>query len=155
MKKITILLLLGSLIVTAASSHAYLTSTYATDTENSVVYLPQDDPAEAKFPEGAKIYKAKCVACHQLTGLGIPNAFPPLKDSDYLMADKKRAVRQVLNGSHEEMVVNGVTYNMPMPFQVDTHEDAVNVINYVLNAWGNDGGTITVDEVKDIKIVRP
>jgi len=155
MKKITILLLLGSLIVTAASSYAYLTSTYATDTENSVVYLPQDDPAEAKFPEGAKIYKAKCVACHQLTGLGIPNAFPPLKDSDYLMADKKRAVRQVLNGSHEEMVVNGVTYNMPMPFQVDTHEDAVNVINYVLNAWGNDGGTITVDEVKDIKIVRP
>jgi mono/diheme cytochrome c family protein len=155
MKKITIVLLLGSLIVTAASSYAYLTSTYSTKTENSVVYLPQDDPAEAKFPEGAKIYKAKCVACHQLTGLGIPNAFPPLKDSDYLLADKKRAVRQVLNGSHEEMVVNGVTYNMPMPFQVDTHEDAVNVINYVLNAWGNDGGTITVDEVKDIKIVRP
>lgn len=155
MKKITIVLLLGSLIVTAASSYAYLTSTYTTKTESSVVYLPQDDPAEAKFPEGAKIYKAKCVACHQLTGLGIPNAFPPLKDSDYLMADKKRAVRQVLNGSHEEMVVNGVTYNMPMPFQVDTHEDAVNVINYVLNAWGNDGGTITVEEVKDIKIVRP
>ncbi|MCB2208192.1 MAG: cytochrome c [Bacteroidetes bacterium] len=155
MKKITIILLLGSLIVTAASSYAYLRSTYTMDTENSVVYLPQDDPADAKFPEGAKIYKAKCVACHQLTGLGIPNAFPPLKDSDYLMADKKRAVRQVLNGSHEEMVVNGVTYNMPMPFQVDTHEDAVNVINYVLNAWGNDGGTITVEEVKDIKIVRP
>lgn len=155
MKKITIILLLGSLIVTAASSYAYLKSTYTTDVENAVVYLPQDDPADTKFPEGAKIYKTKCVACHQLTGLGIPNAFPPLKDSDYLMADKKRAVRQVLNGSHEEMVVNGVTYNMPMPFQVDTHEDAVNVINYVLNAWGNDGGTITVEEVKDIKIVRP
>jgi len=28
------------------------------------------------------------------------------------------------------------------------------VINYVLNAWGNEGGTITVEEVKDIKIVR-
>jgi mono/diheme cytochrome c family protein len=155
MKKITIILLLGSLIVTAFTSYGYLKETYTSNTENSMVYLPQDDQAEAKFPEGAKIYKAKCVACHQLTGLGIPNAFPPLKDSDYLMADKKRAVRQVLNGSHEEMVVNGVTYNMPMPFQVDTHEDAVNVINYVLNAWGNDGGTITVEEVKDIKIVRP
>ncbi len=155
MKKITIVLLLGSLIVTAANSYAYLKSTYTMDAENSVVYLPQDDPADAKFPEGAKIYKTKCVACHQLTGLGIPNAFPPLKGSDYLLADKKRAVKQVLNGSHEEMVVNGVTYNMPMPFQVDTHEDAVNVINYVLNAWGNDGGTITVEEVKDIKIVRP
>jgi nitrite reductase (NO-forming) len=155
MKKITIILVLGSLIVTAASSYGYLKETHTIKTENSVVYLPQDDPADAKFPEGAKIYKTKCVACHQLTGLGIPNAFPPLKGSDYLLADKKRAVKQVLNGSHEEMVVNGVTYNMPMPFQVDTHEDAVNVINYVLNAWGNDGGTITVEEVKDIKIVRP
>ena len=84
----------------------------------------------------------------------MPGAFPPLKDSDYLFADKKRAVAQVLNGSNEAMVVNGVTYTIPMPFQVDTHQDAVDVINYVLNAWGNDGGTITLDEVKDIKIVR-
>ena len=155
MKKLTIIFILGSLILTAATSYGYLKETYITNAENSVIYLPQDDPADAKFPEGAKIYKTKCVACHQLTGLGIPNAFPPLKGSDYLLSDKKRAVKQVLNGSHEEMVVNGATYNMPMPFQVDTHEDAVNVINYVLNAWGNDGGTITVEEVKDIKIVRP
>ena len=70
------------------------------------------------------------------------------------MADKKRAVEQVLNGSNEAMVVNGATYTIPMPFQVDTHEDAVAVINYVLNAFGNNGGTITVEEVKDIKIVR-
>ncbi len=115
---------------------------------------PDDDPADAKFPNGAKIYKAKCVVCHQLTGMGIPNAFPPLKGSDYLMADKKRAVKQVLNGSHEPMTVNGAVYNLPMPFQVDTHQDAVDVINYVLNAWGNKGGTITLEEVKDIKIVR-
>ena len=41
-----------------------------------------------------------------------------------------------------------------MPPQVDNYEDAVAVINYVLNAWGNNGGTITVDEVKDIEIKR-
>ena len=155
MKKFVFLFLIGSLMVTAATSYGYLKYTNETESIGSVVFISQDDPADAKFPEGAKIYKTKCVACHQLTGLGIPNAFPPLKDSDYLLADKKRAVEQVLNGSHEEMVVNGVTYNMPMPPQVDTHKDAVHVINYVLNAWGNDGCTITVEEVKDIKVVRP
>jgi mono/diheme cytochrome c family protein len=155
MKKFVFVILIGSLMVTAITSYGYLNRNYNVITKSSIYYVPQDDPADTKFPEGAKIYKTKCVACHQLTGLGIPNAFPPLKDSDYLFADKKRAVEQVLNGSHEEMVVNGVTYNMPMPPQVDTHEDAVNVINYVLNAWGNDGGTISVEEVKDIKIVRP
>ena len=113
-----------------------------------------DDPADAKFPKGAKIYKEKCVACHQTTGLGVPNAFPPLKDADYLFADKKRAVRQVLNGNNTPITVNGVTYTIPMPPQVDTHEDAVAVINYVLNAWGNNGGTIKLDDVKDIEIIR-
>lgn len=155
MKKSVFVILVGILMLTAATSYSYLKHANKTELNSLKVYVPQDDPADAKFPEGAKIYKTKCVACHQLTGLGIPNAFPPLKGSDYLFADKKRAVKQVLNGSHEEMVVNGVTYNMPMPPQVDTHEDAVNVINYVLNAWGNDGGTISVEEVKDIKIVRP
>jgi len=108
---------------------------------------------QPNIPKELKIYIAKCVACHQVTGMGIPSAFPPLAGL-IIIADKKRAVEQVLNGSHEEMSVNGAMYNLPMPFQVDTHEDAVAVINYVLNAWGNDGGTIKVDEVKDIKIVR-
>ncbi len=60
----------------------------------------------------------------------------------------------MLNGSNEQMVVNGVTYNAPpMPQQVDTKEEAVAVINYVLNSWGgNDGGTVTLEEVKDVKI---
>jgi len=155
MKKLIFILVMSSLIITTGTTYGYFNNLQTTGVENSVIYTPNEDPADAKFPEGAKIYKEKCVACHQLTGLGVPSAFPPLKESDYLLADKKRAVEQVLNGSNEEMIVNGVSYTIPMPYQVNTHEDAVNVINYVLNAWGNDGGTITIEEVKDIKVVRP
>jgi len=153
MKK-SVLILVLILVVTAGTSYGYLTRAVLTSPDTMTVFASGDDPADANFPEGAKIYKEKCAACHQVTGLGVPNAFPPLKGSDYLLADKKRAVKQALNGSHEEMLVNGVTYNMPMPPQVDNHQDAVHVINYVLNAWGNEGGTITVEEVKDIKVVR-
>ena len=120
----------------------------------SVNQVPQDAAADAKYPLGANIYKTKCIACHQATGEGMPGVFPPLKGSDYLLADKVRAVTQVLNGSNEEMVVNGVSYTMPMTPQVDTREDAVAVINYILNAWGNDGGTVSLEEVKDVKIIR-
>lgn len=101
---------------------------------------------------GEKIYMEKCIVCHQANGEGIPGAFPPLKNSDYLFADKVRAVAQVLNGSHEEMIVNGLTYNAPMTQQVNTKEEAVAVVNYVLNAWGNDGGKVTLEEVKDVVI---
>lgn len=152
MKKSLLLILVLALV--SGSTFATISKTNAVTNNESTLTIPDEDPADAKFPNGAKIYKAKCVACHQLTGAGIPGAFPPLKGSDYLLADTKRAVQQVLNGSNEPMVVNGATYVIPMPFQVDTHQDAVDVINYVLNAWGNDGGTVKLEDVKDIKIVR-
>ncbi len=124
----------------------------ATDNHETTFNSQQADPADAKYPKGAKIYKEKCIICHMANGEGITGAFPPLKNSDYLFADKVRAVAQTLNGSQKPMVVNGVTYVAPMAPQVSTKEDAVAVINYVLNAWGNKGGTVSMDDVKDVKI---
>jgi len=151
MKKYSILLTLTLLIMIAGSS--FVLKSYENNSSAIALNTPQDDAA-AKFPNGAKIYKEKCIVCHQITGEGLPGAFPPLKNSDYLLKDKKRAVNQVLNGSNEHLTVNGTTYTVPMPPQLDNYQDAVDVVNYVLNSWGNDGGTIKVDEVKDIKIVR-
>jgi nitrite reductase (NO-forming) len=153
MKKINLLFVIIGLLAFGASTMSF-TEKATKSSDSSITVTTPDDPADAKFPAGAAIFKAKCAACHQLSGEGVPGAFPPLKGSDYLLKDKKRAVAQVLNGSNESMVVNGNTYTIPMPFQVDTHEDAVAVINYVLNAWGNDGGTVKLEDVKDIKIVR-
>jgi len=153
MKKLSLMLVVAGLFVFLATSFEY-SKVNPADANTETLSIPQDDPAAEKYPNGAKIYSTKCFVCHQATGLGVPGAFPPLKDSDYLLADKKRAVAQVLNGSNEAMVVNGATYTVPMPPQVDNHQDAVDVINYVLNAWGNNGGEITLEEVKDIKIVR-
>lgn len=120
--------------------------------EDLNITTQQADPADAKYPKGAKIYKEKCIICHMANGEGITGAFPPLKNSDYLFADKVRAVSQTLNGSNQPMVVNGVTYVAPMTPQLDNKEDAVAVINYVLNAWGNKGGTVTLEDVKNVKI---
>ena len=112
--------------------------------------LPAD--IQAMMPRGEEIYKSKCVVCHQATGLGIENVFPPLAKADYLLADKVRAVAQTLNGSKIEMIVNGKKYNQEMLPQVDTKEDAVAVINYVLNNFGNKDGYVTLAEVQGIEI---
>ncbi len=112
--------------------------------------MPAD--IQAMMPKGEQIYKAKCVVCHQATGMGVENVFPPLANSDYLLADKARAVAQTLNGSKMEMTVNGKKYTQEMVPQVDTKEDAVAVINYVLNNFGNKGGYVTMDQVKDVVI---
>jgi mono/diheme cytochrome c family protein len=64
------------------------------------------------------------------------------------------AVAQVLNGSEKVSSGNAVNYPAPMPPQLDNHEDAVAVINYVLKNFGNDGKLITVEDVKDIAVER-
>ena len=112
--------------------------------------LPAD--IQAMMPRGEEIYKTKCVVCHQTTGLGIENVFPPLAKADYLIADKVRAVAQTLNGSKIEMIVNGKKYTQEMVPQVDTREDAVAIINYVLNNFGNKNGFVSLAEVASVEI---
>lgn len=154
MKRISLIVIMAGLVFFAGKSFGFLSHKVVSITSNAIVYVPSNDPADAKYPEGAKIFKEKCVACHQLTGMGIPGAFPPLKGSDYLKANKKSALTHVLNGSSETITVNGAQYSIPMPPQVDNYKDAVAVVNYVLNAWGNDYGTVTLADAKTIKIVR-
>lgn len=112
--------------------------------------LPAD--VVAMMPKGEAIYKAKCIVCHQATAVGIENVFPPLANADYLLTDKVRAVAQTLNGSKIEMIVNGKKYTQEMVPQVDTKEDAVAVINYVLNNFGNKAGYVTLAEVQGVEI---
>ncbi len=106
----------------------------------------------ASYAKGARIYREKCVVCHQANGMGIPGTFPPLKGSDFLKTvSKKRVIKQVMNGSNGSLVVNGIHYATPMPPQVDNTRDAVAVTNYILNAWGNHYGTATLQDANGIK----
>jgi mono/diheme cytochrome c family protein len=111
------------------------------------------DPMAAQKARGEELYKTKCIACHQPNGQGLPNAFPSLVGSEFLLKNTKLAVSQVLNGSAHVVADRKVKYPAPMPPQVDTKEDAVAVINYVMNSFGNSGGFITVDDVKEIEIL--
>ncbi len=154
MKKISLIVVMAGLLFFAGNSFGYTATNVVETISNETMYVPSGDKADAKYPEGAKIFKEKCVVCHQLTGMGVPGAFPPLKGSDYLKANIKAALIHVLNGSNEAVTVNGVSYSIPMPPQVDNYKDAVSVVNYILNAWGNDYGTVTLDQAKKIKILR-
>jgi len=96
---------------------------------------------------GEAIYKTTCLACHQATGEGLPNVFPPLAKSDYLMEDKIRAIKQVKMGSDGEITVNGTKYNGVMPPQALDNQQIADVLTYVMNSWGNEGGEVTIEEV--------
>lgn len=117
------------------------------DSENS----GQNNDIDPKYLGGKDIYDGACKACHMDDGRGLEGTFPPLAESDYLLADPIRALRQVIEGSHEEMTVNGVVYDAIMPAQDVTEQEAIEVVNYVLNAWGNDGGEVSIDDIKKFR----
>lgn len=97
---------------------------------------------------GRAVFAVNCAACHQSNGQGIPNAFPPLAKSDYLNADKIRAIKVVTGGMQGKVTVNGNTYDSVMPAWNLPDEDIANVLTYIYNEWGNSGKEVTPAEVK-------
>lgn len=98
--------------------------------------------------KGKKVYTQTCIACHQATGAGIPNAFPPLAKSDYFNADVNRAIKQVIKGSPGKLTVNGVKYKMAMPAQALTDQQIADVLTYAYASWGNNKKKVTPAMVK-------
>src|SRR5262252_9763793 len=93
-----------------------------------------------------------CAVCHQTQGQGLPNVFPPLAGSDFLMADKIRSIGIVLRGISGPLVVNGMKYDSVMPPVVQlTDEQVANVLTYVRNSWGNAGAAVSPDEVRLVR----
>ena len=100
---------------------------------------------------GERVYTRTCAACHQPTGLGIPNVFPPLAGSDYLNANAARAIGAVLNGLSGPITVNGAAYNSVMPGLALSDDDVANVLSYVYSQWGNKGTLVTPAQVKAVR----
>ncbi|WP_417619979.1 copper-containing nitrite reductase [Oceanihabitans sediminis] len=134
------------------------------------IYLPEgpgiqnmpttDEIVESEIPAksfeeqmkfGKQIYMQNCFACHQSEGQGIPNAFPPLANSDYLNADVDRAISAVVNGLSGEITVNGEKYNSVMTRQMISSEEVANVLTYVYNSWGNSKKVVTKEMVDKVK----
>ncbi len=110
-------------------------------------FIFQDRDLEESKKRGEDIYMSYCITCHMDKGQGILGAFPPLANSDFLMADKQRAIRIILNGLTEEITVNGQVYFGEMTPQDLNDQEVADVLNFVMNSWGNNGETILETEV--------
>jgi mono/diheme cytochrome c family protein len=69
------------------------------------------DPVE----RGKQIFTQNCQACHQATGLGIPDVFPPLVGSEWVTGPEGTMVRILLDGLQGPVQVKGGTFNGAMP----------------------------------------
>lgn len=94
-----------------------------------------------KFPnlaeamkEGEAVYVARCAACHQVNGAGLPPMFPALKGSKMMVEDSGLQ-------DHIDIIINGKNA-MPGWKAILTAREMAAVTTYERNAWGNDTGDL-------------
>jgi mono/diheme cytochrome c family protein len=100
--------------------------------------------------DGAQIFAAQCVACHQATGAGLPGVFPPLAGSEWVLAKETLPVNILLHGISGKLTVKGASYNGQMPAfgaKLNDNEIAA-VLSYVRTSFGNSAGKIDAAAVK-------
>jgi cytochrome c oxidase subunit 2 len=82
--------------------------------------------------KGEGVYAANCVACHQASGKGVPNAFASLDGSPVVNGPKVAQIGVVLNGLHSGK------YPSAMPaWKQLSDSDIASVITYTRNSWSN------------------
>ncbi|MBD1262764.1 cytochrome c [Maribacter polysiphoniae] len=111
----------------------------------------QNPDLPSSIQRGSELYADFCVTCHLPNGEGVPFAFPPLAKSDYLIKNRAASIKGIKYGNEGEMIVNGITYNSAMaPMGLDDEEIA-DVMNFILNSWGNSSNDpVTIEEVRAI-----
>lgn len=104
-----------------------------------------------RIEHGKELFNKICAACHQPDAKGVVGKFPPLAGSDFLNADKNRAVNVLLHGRQGEITVNGQTFNNSMPTFPLSDSDIASALTYVYNSFGNSGKDVTADQVKALR----
>ncbi len=114
--------------------------------------LNQETTLEESMQRGSEIYADFCVTCHLEKGEGVEGAFPPLAKSDYLAQNREASIRGIKYGQQGELVVNGQSYNGIMAPMGLEDEEIADVMNYILNSWGNQSDKmVSVEEVGNIQ----
>src|SRR6266571_8880515 len=97
--------------------------------------------AAAQTVDGKSLFAKNCAACHQLTGAGIPGAFPALKGNRFVQGDAAAVIATVLKG-RGGMPAFGAT--------LDDEKIAL-AISYVRSAWGNQAAAVDAAMVQAVR----
>jgi mono/diheme cytochrome c family protein len=110
---------------------------------------------QKRLDHGSTLYQTSCGLCHMINGFGIPNLAPPLSENPWVTGGVETLTRIALQGLHGPIQVGDQTWNLVMPGQAENPslDDAAlaDVLSYIRNAFGNDAGFISPDQVAKIR----
>lgn len=99
------------------------------------------------------LYEANCSACHQVSGKGVPAAFPPLDGSKYVTSDNtERMAAIMIYGLQGPITVLGAEYNSVMaPLGQLSDKELAAIATYVRNSWSNKAAPVEASLFKSVR----
>ena len=87
---------------------------------------------------GKIVYNSICLACHMADGNGVPTMNPPIVQTEYVLGDKTRLIKIVLNGFKEDVQINGQSFSNNMTPHKDLSDRQIaDALTFVRKSFGN------------------
>lgn len=124
----------------------------ATKDSTSVSSSPTT-PSSGDSALGAQVFGNNCASCHQISGIGLPGLFPPLKGNPAVIADDATDHLKAVLFGLQGRVIDGTAYPAPMPSfaAVLSDDEIAAVINHERTSWGNSAPPVTAKQVLDAR----
>lgn len=101
-------------------------------------------------PEGN--YQRYCSTCHGLTGEGIPDLIPSLKNNIIVNADNPASLIKVLSeGATIPKTVGVLPWSMPGYSDKLSDKQLADLASYLRNSFGNHGEKVTTSQVTELR----
>jgi glucose/arabinose dehydrogenase/mono/diheme cytochrome c family protein len=101
---------------------------------------------------GETVYTTYCVPCHMTDGMGAPGMNPPLVGTDWVLGDKERIIKVVLQGLSEPVEIQGEIYQNAMASHAFlSNQQIADVLTFVRQSWGNDADAVALEEVVRVR----
>lgn len=94
-----------------------------------------------------------CAPCHHDNGLGVPNAYPSLVGTAWVVGDPELAIKVTLHGLQGPITVNGRPWNaMMMPLSNLPDQQIAAALTHVRTSWGNAASEVTPEMVAKVRV---
>jgi mono/diheme cytochrome c family protein len=120
--------------------------------KKAILTKPKSATTAVTAGNGALLYKQYCLSCHQADGGGVSNMNPPLIKTTYVLGDKVRLTKIILNGFSERVEIEGEMYSNVMPaFNYLTNQQIADVLTYVRSNFTNKASAVSAAEVNKVR----
>jgi cytochrome c551 len=108
----------------------------------------KDTRLQQYYAQGQALYERNCSNCHQKNGKGLGLVYPPLAVSDYFDKNLNASFCLMKYGAKGEIMVNGKSFNKPMPGVPSLTElEIAEIATYINNSWGRQQGMVEINQV--------